>query len=83
MPRRVLKGVVVADGNDKTVTVRVESQVMHKFYKKFVKRSRRYAAHDETNSATRGDVVFIEECRPMSRSKRFRVVPESEIRPQG
>ena len=74
MPRRVLKGVVVSDKMDKTVTVLVERQTMHPVYKKFMKQSAKYAAHDENNSFKIGDVVKIEECRPISKRKSWRVI---------
>jgi small subunit ribosomal protein S17 len=77
MPRRVLQGTVVSDKNDKTVIVSVERRVMHPVYKKFIRRSKRYAAHDEGNGHKIGDVVFIRECRPISKSKRWEVVDES------
>ncbi len=69
MPRRVLQGVVVSDKADKTITVLVERRLMHPLYKKFIKRTKRYHAHDEANSAKVGDLVRIEECRPISKSK--------------
>jgi small subunit ribosomal protein S17 len=74
MPKRVLTGVVVSDKADKTVTVRVERRVMHPVYKKFISRSKKYAAHDETNAYKTGDMVRIEECRPISKSKRWIVL---------
>jgi small subunit ribosomal protein S17 len=74
MPKRVLTGVVVSDKADKTVTVRVERRVMHPVYKKFITRSKKYAAHDETNACKAGDQVRIEECRPISKSKRWVVL---------
>ncbi len=74
MPKRVLTGVVVSDKADKTVTVRVERRVMHPVYKKFITRSKKYAAHDETNACKTGDLVRIEECRPISKSKRWIVL---------
>lgn len=77
MPRRVLQGTVVSDKNDKTVIVSVERRVMHPVYKKIIRRSKRYAAHDEANAHKIGDVVFIRECRPISKSKRWEVVDES------
>lgn len=76
MPRRVLQGTVVSDKNDKTVIVSVERRVMHPVYKKFIRRSKRYAAHDEGNVHKVGDTVFIRECRPISKSKRWEVVSE-------
>jgi small subunit ribosomal protein S17 len=74
MPRRVLQGTVVSDKGDKTVTVLVERRVMHPVYKKFIKQSKKYAAHDEANVFKIGDTVQIEECRPISKSKRWTVV---------
>jgi small subunit ribosomal protein S17 len=74
MPRRILQGTVVSAKNDKTVTVLVERRVMHPIYKKFVTRSKKYAAHDEANSFKAGDVVRIVECRPISKSKRWQVL---------
>ncbi|MEA1938471.1 MAG: 30S ribosomal protein S17 [Pseudomonadota bacterium] len=74
MPRRVMEGTVVSDKGDKTVTVLVERQVRHPVYKKFVKRSKKYAAHDETNACKEGQMVKIEECAPISKRKRFRVI---------
>ena len=74
MPRRVLQGVVVSDKSNKTVTVLVERRVIHPLYKKFIKRSKKYHAHDEANSCSVGDVVRIEECRPISKSKTWKVV---------
>ena len=77
MPRRVLQGTVVSDKGDKTVIVSVERRIMHPLYKKFIRRSKRYAAHDEANRFKVGDVVRIAECRPMSRTKRFEVLAET------
>ena len=74
MPKRILTGVVVSDACDKTVVVRVERRVMHPVYKKFIRRSKKYAAHDEANTHKVGDVVRIQECRPISKSKRWTVV---------
>jgi small subunit ribosomal protein S17 len=74
MPRRVLQGVVVSDKADKTVIVLVERRVMHPIYKKFIKRSKKYRAHDEDNAYKTGDVVRIEECRPISKSKSWQVI---------
>lgn len=76
MPRRVLQGTVVSDKCDKTVIVLVERRLMHPVYKKFIRRSKRYAAHDEGNVVKVGDSVFIEECRPISKRKRWMVVTE-------
>ena len=77
MPRRVLQGTVVSDKGDKTVIVLVERRVMHPVYKKFIRQSKKYAAHDEANSFKTGDTVSIIECRPISKRKRWTVVTES------
>jgi small subunit ribosomal protein S17 len=74
MSRRVLQGVVVSDACDKTVIVRVERRVMHPIYKKFVTHSKKYAAHDESNSYRAGDIVRIEEGRPISKRKCWVVI---------
>jgi small subunit ribosomal protein S17 len=74
MSKRVLQGVVVSDVCDKTVIVRVERRVMHPVYKKFVTHSKKYAAHDENNSYRSGDLVRIEESRPISKRKCWVVI---------
>jgi len=74
MPRRVLTGRVTSDKMDKTVTVLVDRRVMHPLYKKFIRRSKNYAAHDEENTCKVGDVVRIEECRPISKRKTWIVI---------
>ena len=77
MPKRILQGTVVSDKGDKTVIVSVERRVMHPIYKKFIRRSKRDAAHDADNSHKVGDVVRIVECRPISRTKRFEVLVDA------
>jgi small subunit ribosomal protein S17 len=74
MPKRVLQGVVVSDACDKTVIVRVERRVMHPVYKKFVSRSKKFAAHDEENRYAAGDAVKIQESRPISKRKCWVVI---------
>ena len=74
MPKRVLNGVVVSDACDKTVIVRVERRFMHPVYKKYVSRSKKYAAHDEDNRYRAGDPVRIEESRPLSKRKHWIVI---------
>ena len=76
MPRRVLQGTVVSDKCDKTVTVLVERRVRHPIYKKYIRKSKKYAAHDETNAKKVGDVVSIIECAPISKSKRWTLVEQ-------
>lgn len=66
-------GVVASNGGDKTVTVRVENFVMDPLYQRFVRTSSKFAAHDEDNDCNVGDRVLIEECRPLSKRKRWRV----------
>lgn len=78
MPRRILQGWVVSNKGDKTVQVRVERRVKHPLYKKFIKRSKRYAAHDADNAAKVGDFVRIRECAPHSKTKRWEVITEAE-----
>jgi small subunit ribosomal protein S17 len=75
MPKRILQGVVVSDACDKTIVVRVERRVMHPVYKKYIMRSKKYAAHDEQNVHKTGDVVRIEESKPISKRKRWIVLP--------
>lgn len=74
MPKRVLTGRVTSDKMDKTITVLVERRVMHPLYKKFIRRSKKYAAHDELNTCKEGDLVSIEECPPISKRKTWVVV---------
>jgi small subunit ribosomal protein S17 len=76
MPRRTLQGTVVSDKNDKTITVLVTRRVMHPVYKKFITRSKKYAAHDESNVFKIGDKVRIRECRPISKSKNWEALLE-------
>ena len=78
MPKRVLQGVVVSDKADKTVSVLVERRIMHPIYKKFIRRSKKYAAHDPENRSKIGDTVRIQECRPISKSKRWEVLADGE-----
>ncbi len=78
MPRRVLRGTVVSDKGDKTVVVLVERRVMHPVYKKFIRQSKKYHAHDEENRFKVGDVVSIEETRPLSKLKRWAVVVDAD-----
>ncbi len=77
MPRRVLQGTVTSDKADKTVTVLVERRVMHPVYKKYITKSKKYAAHDESNACKTGDFISIIECAPISKSKRWSVVQEA------
>lgn len=71
--RKTQIGIVVSDKMDKTIVVQVERLVKHPVYKKYVRRRARYKAHDEANACKVGDKVMIEECRPLSRDKRWGV----------
>ncbi|MBQ8464703.1 MAG: 30S ribosomal protein S17 [Alphaproteobacteria bacterium] len=77
MPKRILQGVVVSDKQDKTVIVSVERQVMHPVYKKIVKKSKKFAAHDENNQYKVGDIVSIEESKPYSKTKTWTVISQN------
>lgn len=72
--RRALQGTVMSDGMDKTVSVRVERVFKHPKYNKYIRRHTKYLVHDENNEAKVGDTVEIAECRPMSKTKRWRLV---------
>ena len=76
MPGRVMNGIVVSDKMDKTVLVNVERRFKHPVYKKYIRRTKKYAAHDETNGCKVGDRVRIRECKPISKRKRFEIVTE-------
>jgi small subunit ribosomal protein S17 len=74
MPKRTLHGVVVSDKQDKTVIVKVERRYTHAMLKKTVRSSKKYYAHDEKNEFAVGDLVWIEERRPLSKLKRWEVI---------
>jgi len=78
MPKRILQGVVTSDKADKTVTVRVERRYTHPIYKKTVRSSKKYAAHDEKNQFKTGDVVKIVESRPFSKTKKWEVMYDAQ-----
>jgi small subunit ribosomal protein S17 len=78
MPKRVMQGVVVSDKTDKTVVVKVERRFTHPLLKKTVRRSKKFQAHDENNQHKVGDVVFIEETRPISKTKRWIVISSEQ-----
>ena len=73
MPKRILIGTVVSDKADKTVVVQVERKVKHPLYGKIIRRSKKYHAHDEANEYKPGDIVRIEETRPISKTKTWAV----------
>jgi small subunit ribosomal protein S17 len=74
MPKRVMQGVVVSDKNPKTVVVKVERRYTHPLLKKTVRRSKKFHAHDEADTHKVGDIVWIEESRPISKNKRWVVI---------
>jgi len=74
MPKRILIGTVVSDKTDKTVTVKVERKERHPLYGKIIRRSKKYHAHDEANEFKPGDTVRIEEMRPISKTKTWKVL---------
>ncbi len=80
MPKRTMQGTVVSDKADKTVTVSVERRIMHPVYKKIIKQSKKFAAHDAENFFKKGDIVRIRECAPVSKSKTFEVVYDNEVK---
>ena len=74
MPKRVLTGIIVSDKTDKTVVVNVERRVKHPHYGKIIKRSKKYHAHDEGNEFKQGETVRIEETKPISKLKTWKVI---------
>jgi small subunit ribosomal protein S17 len=74
MPKRVMYGVVVSDKSDKTVVVKIERRFTHPVMKKTVRRTKKYKAHDEHNACKVGDLVVIQESRPLSKEKRWVVI---------
>ena len=77
MPKRILQGTVTSDKNDQTITVLVERRFTHPLLHKTVRSSKKYRAHDPSNSAKVGDIVRIQECAPMSKMKRWEVVAQA------
>jgi small subunit ribosomal protein S17 len=71
---RALTGTVVSNAMDKTITVLVERRVKHPLYGKFIRRSTKVHAHDEANECNQGDLVTVEQCRPLSKTKTWRLV---------
>ena len=74
MPKRIVQGVVVSDKNYKTIVVKVERRLLHPVFKKTVRLSKKYHAHDEKNEAKIGEIVRIEETRPSSKLKRWALI---------
>ena len=73
MPKKILQGTVVSDKQDKTVTVLVERKFKHPLLGKVIKRSKKYHAHDENNDCNIGDTVTVVECRPLSKTKTWKL----------
>ena len=78
MPKRILQGTVISDGNDKTIVVNVDRRVRHHLYKKTIKLSNKFHAHDEGNVCKIGDKVRIIECKPISKKKTWTVISEND-----
>lgn len=78
MPKKILSGVVVRRSSDKTISVMTEREVLHRIYGKKVKRTKKYAVHDEHNAYGAGDRVFIMESKPISKTKRWVVMDKVE-----
>ncbi len=74
MPKRLLQGTVVSNKGDKTIVIAVERRFTHPVLKKVVRRTKKYMAHDENNSAQEGQIVWIQECRPISKNKTWELV---------
>ena len=74
MPKRILEGEVVSDKGDKTIVVKVERTFLHPVLKKTVRRSKKYHAHDANDEYKEGDTVLIEECRPLAKTKAWKVI---------
>ncbi|MBC8258494.1 MAG: 30S ribosomal protein S17 [SAR324 cluster bacterium] len=75
---KLQNGVVVSNNMDKSIVVKVERKIKHPLYKKTIKRSKKYIAHDEQNECQIGDFVQIAECRPLSRRKRYRLYKRTQ-----
>lgn len=78
MPKKILEGSVVSNKMDKTIVVEVERRFMHPLYKKFIKTTKKYHAHDETNSSKMGEIVKIRETKPISKTKTWELLTESK-----
>ncbi len=78
MPKRILSGIVVSSNSDKTITVGVTRRIKHKLYKKIIRQTKKYHAHDEKNEFGIGDTVSIIESKPISKLKKWKVISSSE-----
>ena len=77
MPKRLLSGIVVSSNSNKTIVVEVTRRVKHKLYKKIIKRTKKYHAHDENNVFKKGDEVVIQESKPISKLKSWKIYEEN------
>jgi small subunit ribosomal protein S17 len=77
MPKRILSGVVISSNSNKTITVDVTRRIKHKLYKKIIRQTKKYHAHDENNEFNVGDTVSIIESKPISKLKKWKVLPSS------
>ena len=80
--KRTLQGVVTSSASDKSATIKVERRIKHPIYGKFIKRSTKIHVHDEANECNKGDTILIEECRPMSKTKSWKLVKIVEKAPE-
>ena len=80
MPKRQLSGTVISSNSNKTIVVKVTRRVKHKLYKKIISRSKKYHAHDENNTYKIGDIVSIEETKPISKLKSWIVISGNEVK---
>ena len=78
MPKKILKGIVVSDKPNKTITVLVERKYQHPLFKKIIKSKKKYNAHDENNKFKNGDKVSIIESKPFSKNKKFKVMENAK-----
>ena len=80
MPKRMLSGTVVSSNSDKTIVVKVTRRVKHKLYRKIINSSKKYHAHDENNEFKVGDTVSIIESKPISKLKKWKVMPNTGVK---
>jgi small subunit ribosomal protein S17 len=80
--KRTLQGVVTSSAGDKSATIKIERRIKHPIYGKFIKRSTKIRLHDEANECNKGDTILIEECRPMSKTKSWKLVKIVEKAPE-
>ena len=79
MPKRILSGVVISSNSNKSITVNVTRRIKHKLYKKIIRQTKKYHAHDEKNEFNVGDTVTIIESKPISKTKKWKVIYNNEV----